>query len=150
MARVIPRLFFGVNVIFGSLAQSEVKAITKLLDSETISYKVMRDDSVLESNRESINYDLRYLFPAKVSTNVLAIEVSDEEFSRMSNDLKSKLLDYGISNELPDEYIGLNFEQIDHSDLSSGSSSSKSMYTFWNLVGAVVIIVAVFLLKILL
>ena len=150
MARIIPRLFFGVNVIFGSLAQSEVKAITKLLDSETISYKVMRDDSVLESNRESINYDLRYLFPAKVSTNVLAIEVSDEEFSRMSNDLKSKLLDYGISNELPDEYIGLNFEQIDHSDLSSGSSSSKSMYTFWNLVGAVVIIVAVFLLKILL
>ena len=147
MARIIPRLFFGVNVIFGSLAQSEIKAIAKLLDSESIPYEVMRDESVLESNKESINYDLRYLFPAKVSTAVLAIEVNDDAFIRMSKELKSKLLDYGISNELPDEYIGLNFEQIDHSDLSSGSSSSKSMYTFWNLVGAAIIIVAVFLLK---
>ena len=150
MARIIPRLFFGVNVIFGSLAQSEVKVITKLLDSETIPYEVMTDDSVLESNRESINYDLRYLFPAKISTNVLAIEVSDEAFNSMSSELKSQLLDYGISNELPDEYIGIDFKQIDHSDLSSGSSNSKSMYTFWNLVGAIIIIVGVFLLKILL
>lgn len=91
-------------MIFGGLSEKEVEDISKLLSSENIIHEKMIDDEMMESNSKSMSYDLRHLHSPNISTHVLAIKIPEEEFSKISHELSEKLLNYGITNKVPEEF----------------------------------------------
>lgn len=91
-------------MIFGGLSEKEVSGISDLLNDQNIKFDVQLDDNMMDSNDQSIQNDLRYLKAPSISQNILSIEINDEVFGEMSNDLKNQLLEFGISNEVPSEY----------------------------------------------
>ena len=95
-------------MIIGGLSEKELAQISELLDFENINYEVSTDDSMVNANNESMSYDLRHLHPPNISTSILAIKLQDNAFESMSEDLKKKLLDYGVTDQVPEE-----FDQID-------------------------------------
>lgn len=93
------------------LSEQEMQKISKLLDSEDIKFRVSSDSSMLNFNEQSMQNNLRHLNSPSISTHVIQMEIPDEEFSKMSSELKAKLLDFGITDDIPSE-----LEFSDHAD----------------------------------
>ncbi|MFT6633034.1 MAG: hypothetical protein ACJAS4_003003 [Bacteriovoracaceae bacterium] len=88
---------------FGGLSEKEIEKITKLLGVEGIVFEIKADLDMIESNEESMKHNLRHLSSPSISTHVLSLDVEDDAFSKMSEDLKAKLLVFGITDQVPDE-----------------------------------------------
>lgn len=99
-------------MIFGGLSEKELNEISRVLDNEGIEYEVKTDELIIDSNKESMRYDLRHLSAPSISTHILAIEISELSFEKMSTSLKSKLLEFGITNEIPEEFAAFDKEEI--------------------------------------
>ncbi|MAX67723.1 MAG: hypothetical protein QF441_03220 [Bacteriovoracaceae bacterium] len=90
-------------MLIGGLSEQEVQKIKRLLETENISYLIKTDTSILETNSESIQHNLRHLNSPSISTHILAIELSEDAFNKMSQKLKNELLEFGVSDEVPQE-----------------------------------------------
>lgn len=109
-------------MIIGGLSEKEVLEIEKLLSRERIEYKIIKDDSIIDSNKESMQYNLRHLSSPSISTHVLAIELKEDGFEKMSESLKAELLKLGVTDQIPDE-LEFNDSQVEpiQSELNKGS-----------------------------
>lgn len=129
---------------FNALSEKEVKTITALLDSEKISYEVIYDEHTLKENDHFIKNNIKYIHAGSFKTNILALDIKDDDFEKMSLSLKNELIEYGISIEIPDEFQNITFGQIDHSDLNK---NSQGMYSSKNVYGAIIIVACTLLIK---
>lgn len=91
-------------MIFGGLSEKEVESISRLLTNEEITFTTNVDELITQANQTSMQHNLRHLNPPSISTNILAIEIKDEDFENMSKELEAKLLEYGITNKIPPEF----------------------------------------------
>jgi hypothetical protein len=91
-------------MIFGGLSEKEINKISHLLNENNIGFKVQTDTHIEASNSESIKFNLRHLNSPSISTHVLAIEIEDEDFEQMNEKLASQLLEFGITNVVPEDY----------------------------------------------
>lgn len=89
----------------GGLSEQEVKKIGALLDSEKVPHEIKVDEEMLQRNEQSLNSldRARFRTGRGISLHVLSIEFEDESFSKMSDVLKERLLDFGITDMVPDE-----------------------------------------------
>lgn len=98
-------------MIFGGLSEKELTQISELLDSENINYEASTDESMMNANQESMGYNLRHLHPPNISTSILAIKLQDNAFESISEDLKKKLLEFGITDQVPEEFNELDTKE---------------------------------------
>lgn len=105
-------------MIFGALSEKEVQSIGEILHIENIKFKVQSDIHALSNNDKSMQNNLRHLNSPSISTNVLSIEISEDAFEAMSETVISKLLEYGITNNVPTEldFQNENFDPQEVSD----------------------------------
>ena len=107
---------------FGGLSEKEIKNITNLLGAEGIVFEIKTDQDMIDSNDESMKHNLRHLSSPSISTHVLSINVEDEAFLTMSEELKEKLLEFGITDQVPDELEFSNVEpEMIQSELLNGN-----------------------------
>jgi hypothetical protein len=97
-------------MLFSGLSEQEVEKISKLLKSENITHEIVVDQEMLNANQDSISYNLRHLHSPNISTHVLAIKINNEDFEGISDALREKLLDFGITNMEPEEFKNQTFE----------------------------------------
>ena len=90
-------------MIIGGLSEKDVQKISSLLKSESISFTVEMDNSMMDANDYSLKNDLRHLSSPSISTHILSIYLPEDSFSNMSDNLKKNLLEFGVTNEIPDE-----------------------------------------------
>lgn len=114
-------------MIIGGLSEKELAQISELLDFENINYEVSTDDSMVNANNESMGYNLRHLHPPNISTSILAIKLQDNAFESMSEDLKKKLLDYGVTDQVPEEFNELDAKEVPESIHSQINHNNKKM-----------------------
>jgi hypothetical protein len=86
---------------FGGLSEKEINEISALLRAENISYEIKTDQEMINSNDQSMKHNLRHLNAPSISTHVLALLVPEDSFNKMSQELKEKLLDFGITDQVP-------------------------------------------------
>lgn len=86
---------------FGGLSEKEVKQITDILNLEGISFSVIKDDEIEDFNKASMRNNLRHYAPPHISTHILAISIEDEDFHKLSDSGRLKLLELGITDEAP-------------------------------------------------
>lgn len=94
-------------MIIGGLSEKEVESLTRLLQSESISHEIITDDSMLEANQESMQYNLRHLNSPSISTHVLAIRLADGALDNISENVKKSLLQYGVTHQVPEEFMDM-------------------------------------------
>lgn len=87
---------------FGGLSENEIAKISEILNAEGISFSVEKDKDIEEFNTASMNNNLRHYTPPNISTHILAILIADEDFSKISHLGKERLLDFGITDQIPD------------------------------------------------
>jgi Mg/Co/Ni transporter MgtE len=87
---------------FGGLSEQEVKTISELLEQEGVSFEVKVDEDIEDYNDLSIRNDLRHLTPPNISTHILAVHVQDDAFDLLSSSAREKLLEFGITDQVPD------------------------------------------------
>jgi hypothetical protein len=88
-------------MIFGALSKKETDAISKILEASNIQFSIVPDSIALGNNDLSMQNNLRHLNSPSISTNVLAIELSDHAFDSMNEQTIANLLEYGITNIVP-------------------------------------------------
>lgn len=106
---------------FGGLSEKEVAEISRILESEGISYSIDKDQEIEEFNSASMKNDLRHYTPPNISTHILAVSIGDEDFQKISDVSKKRLQAFGITDELPspEEFIPQSGESI-HKELLKG------------------------------
>ncbi len=87
---------------FGGLSEQEVAKITFILNAEGIPFTIDKDQEIEEFNTASMKNDLRHYTPPNISTHILAIDINDEDFQKISADSRAKLLEIGISDQAPE------------------------------------------------
>ncbi len=90
-------------MIFGGLSEQEVEAISTILSDADIKFEVKEDSMMMESNADSMKYDLRHLASPSISTHVLSIHIDLQSFENLDPRVKEKLLKHGITDEVPEE-----------------------------------------------
>ena len=135
-------------MIIGGLSEKELEAITKLLENENISYQVKTDESIMRVNEESLQNNLRHLNSPSISTNILALELAPEAFQKMSEDLKSSLLEYGITNEVPEGLFveDKEIEYVQH-EINTGNKRLVGHYALHTLLAGVIAYIIFWFLK---
>lgn len=106
---------------FGGLSEKEVTGISKILETEGIQFSIDKDQEIEEFNSASMKNDLRHYTPPNISTHILAVTIGDEDFQKISVASKKRLLDFGITDEVPapEEFIPQTGESI-HKELLKG------------------------------
>jgi ribosomal protein L11 methylase PrmA len=89
---------------FGGLSEKEVNKICDLLTRENVAFSVVEDNQIHKYNQLSMKNNLRHLNPPSISTHVLAIVVEDNFFQIISDQLKSELVSFGITDQVPPEF----------------------------------------------
>ncbi len=109
----------------GSLTEQELTKITELLDQENIRYQTGVDQEVMDQNKESMQFSLRHYNSPSISSSLLMIQLEESAFEKMSGDLKAKLLDFGITDEIPE---GLEFpEEIENLNNQVNKQKTKTL-----------------------
>ena len=108
---------------FGGLSESEVSKISSILTEEGIKFSVGKDQEIEQFNSGSMKNNLRHYTPPNISTHILAITIEDDHFSKISEPSKIKLLDFGITDQVPSEedFQPFSGETI-HNDLLKGQN----------------------------
>lgn len=106
---------------FGGLSENEVSKISTLLKEEEVPFTVGRDEEIDEFNAASMQNNLRHYTPPNISTHVLAITIEDEDFYKISENGRAKLLEFGITDQAPapEDFKPFTGESI-HKDLVDG------------------------------
>ncbi len=106
---------------FGGLSEIEVNHISQILFADGISFSVDKDQEIEEFNRTSMKNDLRHYAPPNISTHILAITIEDHDFSKLSAAARRKLLEFGITDEVPspEDFVPHTGESI-HKELVKG------------------------------
>lgn len=86
---------------FGGLSENDVEKISDVLNAEGITFSISSDDEITEFNTSSMKNDLRHFAPPNISTHVLQMSIQDEDFMKISEQGKQKLLDFGITDQAP-------------------------------------------------
>lgn len=124
-------------MLIGGLSEKELQTITELLDSEKIEYSIKTDESILKVNEESLQNNLRHLNSPSISTDILALELVPEAFDSMSPDLKAKLLDLGITNEIPkDLFVEDKEVEIVQHEINTGQKRLIGHYAIHSLIAS--------------
>lgn len=89
-------------MIFGGLSEKELIKISELLEQENIKFSTQVDSAMMQTNDQSMRHNLRHLNPPSISTDILAIEIDTNDFESMSESLTAKLLNFGITNKVPE------------------------------------------------
>jgi hypothetical protein len=134
-------------VIIGALSERDVEKISLLLKGENISFTVEMDTSMMEANDYSLKNDLRHLSSPSISTHILSINLPEGSFSKMSDDLKKNLLEFGITNEIPVELdlTSLNPEPIQHEIINGNKRLVGKNFLYECILTVIVSIVIYFL-----
>lgn len=95
--------------------------ITEILSGEGIAFQIEKDQDIEDFNRTSMRNDLRHYTPPNISTHILAIYIQDEDFQKLSDHAKKKLLEFGITDQAPapEDFIPSTDKTI-HKDLADG------------------------------
>ncbi len=134
-------------MIFGGLSEQELSKISKLLEQEQINFTINPDESMVQANKASMQHNLRHLNSPNISTHILAIEIADTDFNQMSTSLKGALLDFGITNEVPEEFTESNDPdptQI-HQELLKGNKKVIGFNFLHQVILTIVIVILVYL-----
>lgn len=135
-------------MIFGSLSEKEVQEISQILEAAKVPFEVMQDQNVLKSNKDSLDFNLRYLFGPNLSNNFFAIKLDNIDLSALDESVKKKLSSYGMTDQIPDEFINKEFNEIDPTIVDVDSSRKKMVgmtYGLSVLFGVLAIVVTYFL-----
>lgn len=89
---------------FGGLSEQEVAKISDILNGEGIPFSIESDADMHEFNTTSMQNNLRHFTPPQISTHVLAIIIEDEAFPKISDTARAKLLDFGITDQAPEDF----------------------------------------------
>lgn len=95
-------------MLFGGLSEKDLGKIISLLEKEGVPYKVEEDQAIQNANEYSMQNNLRHLNSPSISNHILAIKIEEKDFETMSPELKAGLLEFGITNEVPE---GLEFSE---------------------------------------
>lgn len=86
---------------FGGLSEVDVKKISEILESNCIPFSIGTDQDMEQFNSISMSNNLRHYSPPNISTHVLAIEINDDDFMKISSQSKEQLLEFGITDIVP-------------------------------------------------
>ena len=86
---------------FGGLSEKEVNEISQILKREGIEFHIGQDEEIQEFNSLSMKNNLRHYTPPNISTHILAINILDDAFSKISEEGRAQLLDFGITDVIP-------------------------------------------------
>jgi hypothetical protein len=91
-----------VGMRIGGLSQKEMSLISDILEKEGVSYQLVEDDEIMKFNDLSMKNNLRHFNPPSISTHIMAIEIDDSSFFKLSTFAKEKLKEFGITDEIPE------------------------------------------------
>ncbi len=131
-------------MIFGALSEKDVEGISRILENENISFEVIKDEQISMSNKDSLSNNLRYLHGPDLSNNLLAIEI-ETDLCALSNKAKRELLEYGITDEVPEEFQKASFDEAmpNHVDLNTGKKKIVGLtYGLSILLGLIVLLIS--------
>lgn len=108
---------------FGGLSENDVNKISEILGQEGITFSIDKDQELEDFNKSSMSNNLRHYSPPNITTHILAIEIADEDFQRMSESAKKELLDFGITDEFPspEDFVPFTGETI-HKELKKNQN----------------------------
>ncbi len=95
------------------LSEKELNQILEVLEGTNVRHSVHLDEEVLDANKTSLRNDLRHLFGADISTDILRIEINDNDLDNASEDLKEKLSKFVYLGAAP-EGVEISNEQFSH------------------------------------
>lgn len=106
---------------FGGLSEKEVEEISRILSGENIHFSIDKDQEIEEFNQASMKNNLRHYTPPNISTHILAVTLDDGDFSKLSEEARLKLLDFGITDQIPspEDFVPHTGESI-HKELVQG------------------------------
>lgn len=133
---------------FGGLSESEVSKIADILNDEGIPFSVGSDQEIVESNLASMKNNLRHYSPPNISTHILAINIEDQDFLRLSESGRLKLLYFGITDQVPSPedfqpYTGSSI----HKELTDGPNRMVAMNFKHQLILGLVLLMAFYFFK---
>jgi hypothetical protein len=133
---------------FGGLSESEVGKISDILNVEGISFSVSKDEEIEEFNSISMKNNLRHYTPPNISTHVLQISIEDGDFQKISEAGKSKLLDFGITDQVPsaEDFQPFSGSTI-HKELAEGPKRVVAFNFKHQLIAGLVLLVIFFVMK---
>lgn len=134
---------------FGGLSEQDMKEISDILNDENIPYTVDKDKEIEEFNATSMGNDLRHYAPPNISTHILAITIEDEDFHRISEGAKKKLLDFGITDQAPapEDFQPYTGESTIHKELAEGPKRMVAFNLKHQVIVGIVFLIVVYLLK---
>lgn len=131
---------------FGGLSEQEVAKISDILNGEGIPFSIESDVDMHEFNTTSMQNNLRHMTPPNISTHVLAITMDDEAFLKMSVAAKAKLLDFGITDQAPEDFQPFSGTTI-HKELVEGPKRMIGFNLKHQLIAGLILLAASYVLK---
>jgi hypothetical protein len=134
---------------FGGLSEHEVTKISDILNAEGITFSISKDSEIEEFNSISMKNNLRHYTPPNISTHVLQISIEDEDFQKISESGKSKLLEFGITDQAPspEDFEPFSGNTI-HKELAEGPKRMIAFTFKHQLIAGLLLLAVYFLLKI--
>ena len=135
---------------FGGLSESDIEKISEILAVDGIPFEVVKDQEIEEFNQSSMKNNLRHYSPPVISTHVLAINIQDEDFYRLPEQSKKKLLDFGITDQAPapEDFVPHTGHSI-HKDLVEGPRRMVAYNLKHQLVAGLVVLLLFLVVKLL-
>lgn len=131
---------------FGGLSEQEVAKITDILNGEGISFSVESDADMHEFNTTSMQNNLRHFTPPQISTHVLAILIEDEVFAKISDHARARLLEFGITDQAPEEFRPFSGTTI-HQELLEGPKRVIGFNLKHQLIFGIIMLAVIYAMK---
>jgi hypothetical protein len=131
---------------FGGLSEQEVTKISAILNGEGIPFSIESDADMQEFNTTSMQNNLRHFTPPSISTHVLAILIDDEAFLKTSEAARVKLLDFGITDQAPEDFQPFSGTTI-HKDLVEGPRRMIGFNLKHQLIAGLIMLAVIYVLK---
>lgn len=134
---------------FGGLSENDVQQISDILNGESIPFSVEKDAEIEEFNATSMGNDLRHYAPPNISTHILAISIEDEDFHRLSESAKKKLLDFGITDQAPaaEDFKPYSGTSTIHKELAEGPKRMVAFNFKHQIILGLLLLIAFYLVK---
>lgn len=133
---------------FGGLSEKDVMKISEILGQEGISFSVDKDQELEDFNKTSMSNNLRHYSPPNISTHILAIDIADEDFQRMSETAKKELQDFGITDQVPspEDFVPFTGETI-HKEMNKSHNKVIGMMNLHIVIISLVILALAYLVS---
>lgn len=133
---------------FGGLSENDVKKISEILGQEGISFSVDKDQELEDFNKTSMSNNLRHYSPPNISTHILAIDIEDEDFLRMSESARKKLQNFGITDQVPapEDFVPFTGETI-HKEMNRSQNRLIGMTNLHIVIISLVVLALAYLVS---